>query len=337
MTCLFLAVILRVEGSPWLTGRVREILRLGFTRIAALAHSATLKMTPCSPNRHFTSRHYTTGPCVTRSMQSVLAAIGSALGKAAYVLGIRKSVTMDNLRHAFRSMPQAELDRLAAHTYGNLGTVFFEMLYLRYASRQAIADRLTITKQPEIEAVLREGKGMILLSAHLANWEWMAVGTALRLRQPLYVIVKNQKDGAVERFLNAMRSRFGNVMIPAGDVRACFRVLQQGKILAMLGDQAAPFDSVKIEFFGRKVPTFEGVARFALRTKAPIYLAECIRTDQGDYTMTFHNVAFSDLTGATPENVEELTKRHTSLLEQIIRKRPELWLWQHKRWKDARD
>jgi KDO2-lipid IV(A) lauroyltransferase len=120
-------------------------------------------------------------------------------------------------------------------------------------------------------------------------------------------------------------------------VRASFRVLQEGRILAMLGDQAAPFESVKIEFFGRKVPTFEGVARFALRTKAPIYLAECVRDDRGGYEMTFHNVAFDDLSSASPENVEELTRRHTALLEQIIRKRPELWLWQHKRWKDVRE
>ena len=268
-------------------------------------------------------------------MQTVLAAIGSLLARAAYKFGIRKSVTMDNLRHAFRSLPAAELDKLAAQSYSNLGTVFFEMLYLRFASRKQIESRLRITNQPEIEAVLRAGKGMILLSAHLANWEWMAVGTALRLKQPLYVIVKNQKGGSAEKFLSRMRSRFGNVMVAASDVRVAFRVLQEGKILAMLGDQAAPAESVKIDFFGRKVPTFEGVARFALRTGAPIYLAECVRMKDGGYEMTFHNVAFDDLKGATPENVEELTKRHTALLEKIIRQRPELWLWQHKRWKDA--
>lgn len=242
---------------------------------------------------------------------------------------------MDNLRHAFRSMPDAELNKLASQSYANLGTVFFEMLYLRFASREAIESRLRITNQAEIEAVLKQGSGMILLSAHLANWEWMAVGTALRLKQPLYVIVKNQRGGYVERFLQTMRSRFGNIMVPAGDVRASFRALRDGKILAMLGDQAAPAESVMIDFFGRKVPTFEGVARFALRTRASIYLAECVRTKQGGYEMTFHRVPFEDLASASPENIEELTRRHTALLEKIIRKRPELWLWQHRRWKDA--
>jgi Kdo2-lipid IVA lauroyltransferase/acyltransferase len=267
--------------------------------------------------------------------ERILATIGSALGKAANKVGIRTSVTKDNLRHAFPFLSASELDTLTSLSFGNLGAVFFEMLYLRYASRDAIASRLTITNQHEIGQVLSEGKGMILLSAHLANWEWMAIGTGLHLKQPLYVIVKNQRGGFAERFLTAMRTRFGNVMIPAGDVRASFRVLQEGKILAMLGDQAAPAESVKVDFFGRKVPTFEGVARFALRTKAPIYLAECVRKPNGAYEMTFHNVPFDDLGAATPENIEELTMRHTALLEQIIRKKPELWLWQHKRWKDA--
>jgi KDO2-lipid IV(A) lauroyltransferase len=291
----------------------------------------------CHPHQAREPRHYTALLVVIPLMQTVLAALGSLLARAAFTFGIRKSVTMDNLRHAFRSLNETELNKLAAQSYGNLGAVFFEMLYLRFASRDAIEQRLRITNQAEIEAVLREGKGMILLSAHLANWEWMAMGTALHLKQPLYVIVKNQRDGYAERFLQAMRTRFGNIMIGAGDVRAAFRVLQSGKILAMLGDQAAPAESVKIDFFGRKVPTFEGVARFALRTSAPIYLAECIRTQDGGYEMTFHNVPFTDLNGATPENVEELTTRHTALLEKIIRQRPELWLWQHKRWKDARE
>lgn len=267
--------------------------------------------------------------------ERILAAIGSTLARAANKLGIRSSVTKDNLRHAFPSLKPEEIDRLTSRSFANLGTVFFEMLYLRFASRRAIERRLTITNQQEIEQVLGEGKGMILLSAHLANWEWMAIGTALHLQQPLSVIVKNQRGGYVEQFLTAMRTRFGNIMIPAGDVRASFRVLQSGKILAMLGDQSAPAESVRVDFFGRKVPTFEGVARFALRTNAPIYLAECIRMKNGAYAMTFHNVPFDDLSGATPEHVEELTKRHTSLLETIIRRKPELWLWQHKRWKDA--
>lgn len=266
---------------------------------------------------------------------SALNALGSALAVAAFKLGIRKSVTLENLRHAFPQLSAKQIKQLAARSYSNLGRVFFEMLYLRAGSKELIGRSLAITNKEEVRRELSKGKGLILLSAHLANWEWMALGTGLLLDHPLHVIVKNQAGSYTERFLNRMRSRFGNRMINAGDARSAFKALQRGEIVAMLGDQSAPAGSIEVEFFGRRVPTFEGVARFALRTRSPIYLAECDRKAAGQYSMTFHHIEYDDLQGSTDVNVAELTRRHTKLLETIIRKRPELWLWQHKRWKNA--
>jgi KDO2-lipid IV(A) lauroyltransferase len=81
------------------------------------------------------------------------------------------------------------------------------------------------------------------------------------------------------------------------------------------------------------VPTFEGTARLALATRAPILLLQPYQRTPHGYRCRFHHVPFGDLTDARPENVRELTARHTAILERAIRECPELWLWQHKRWK----
>jgi len=264
-----------------------------------------------------------------------ISAAGALGGRIALALGVRKEVTEENLVAAYPNADAPSIQRIMRSAYSNLGRVFFEMFYLRYASRGAITSGLTVNNLPVIKRVVERNKGVILLSAHLGNWEWMALGVGAHLGIPLHIIVKNQRSNFSDRFLTALRTRFGNEVIPAGDGRQVFKALLEKKVVAMLGDQAAPANSVRVPFFGRLVPTFEGVARFALKTRCTILLGECSRTNIGTYEMTFHEIPFDDLSDASEENIRILTERHTQALEHIIRKEPGLWLWQHKRWKDA--
>ena len=112
-----------------------------------------------------------------------------------------------------------------------------------------------------------------------------------------------------------------------------YRVLHDQGCIALLADQSAPGESAHVRFFGQDVPTFEGPARLALRTKAPMLFAECLRESGGSYCITFYPIGYDDLIGDSQENIRQLTFRHTNLLEQVIRKNPDQWLWQHRRWK----
>ena len=255
------------------------------------------------------------------------------LAQIAYIIGIRKAVTINNLALAYPNLPSAEVGRIARKSFANLGKVFLEMVYLSFASKRAVNGGLKLLNPEVVLAGEAQGRGVILLSGHLANWEWMGLSMGLGLDRKLGIIVKNQKGNFSERFLNTMRARFGNRIINAGDVRAVFQALQNNEMVAMLGDQAAPDNSVRVPFFGREVPTFEGAARFALRTRAALFVVECRRIPSGKYEIVFHPLDYSDLSGATEEEVETLTARHTAQLEAIIRARPDQWLWQHKRWK----
>ncbi|MDP4199021.1 MAG: lysophospholipid acyltransferase family protein [Bacteroidota bacterium] len=266
----------------------------------------------------------------------LLRLLGSLLGQLAYFLGLRRDVTLDNLHRAFPTMQSSKLRSIARRSFSNLGIVFAEMLYLRFARAKALRSGLTISNLDRINPILSSSKGAILLSGHIGNWEWLAIGCGLRVQRHLSVIIKNQRSSFIERFLGRMRTRFGNKMLNAGDVRAIFKALQGGAFLAILGDQTAGANDMRVTFFGRDVPTFEGTARLALRSGAPILFLQPVRRTRRGYECLFHLVESSDLVGATKENILTLTARHTTLLEQAIRQKPELWLWQHRRWKHAK-
>lgn len=268
-------------------------------------------------------------------LRTPLSVLGSIVGLASYYCGVRRNVTLENLLRAFPEKNDDERKRIAKTSYRNLGRVFAEMLYLRFASRKNIIDSVTISNPDILLSLKSKGNGIIAVSAHFSNWEWMAMGGAPQLGGGFYIVIKNIVSSFAERFLQQMRSRTGNLLLGSGDVRGMYKALKQGSVVALLSDQAAPIGSVRVSFFGIETPTFEGPARMALRTRAGMVFAVCLPSESNEYQLIFHEIPFDDLTDESEESVKVLTARHTSILEAYIRQYPSLWLWQHRRWKNV--
>lgn len=265
---------------------------------------------------------------------SIVRRVAALLGRIAYGIGIRRNVTRKNVAFAYPNLTQSERTHIERASYVNLAIVFCEFLYLRFASGQSIRKKLHVSNQEVLDDAMSEGRGVIVLSGHLANWEWIAISLALQLNKPIRLVIKNQRSRRADRFLQNMRSRFGNTVVVAGNVRGLFAALGRSELLAVLADQAAPASSIRVPFFGARVPTFEGVARIALRSRSPIVFVRSWRTPDG-YGCEFERIDYSDIAEADANAVERLTARHTEVLEQAIRRTPVQWVWQHKRWKDA--
>lgn len=268
-------------------------------------------------------------------MRTALNFIGFIIAQTAFLLGIRKNVTLENLKRAYPELPLFQQRKIAKKAYTNLGIVFAEMAYLRFAGHKNIAKHISLSNPDLFYDSLKEGRGLIVVAGHFANWEWLALGGALILKKNFSIVRKNIQTSFTERFLERMRMRTGNSLTNSGDIRKMYRLLQQGNCIALLADQSAPGESTPVEFFGHKVPTFEGPARLALRTRAPMIFAECLRGENGDYKITFYPISYNDLLDDSSQNISELTHRHTHILEEIIRRHPDQWLWQHRRWKNA--
>ena len=259
---------------------------------------------------------------------------GAFLGGLVYRLGFRRSVTMQNLRHAFPGWDNRSLEKLAQEAFKSIGTSFFELLWSPQLFKAGI-DRIAKVENPEVlTEAKKKGKGVLVLTAHFGNWELMAQGVVALVGFPMLLIVKTQSNRFIDRQINEWRTRLGNTVVPMEvSVREALRTLQEGNIVGLAADQSAAKESLAVEFFGRAVPTFEGPATLSLKTGAAIILTLAIRQGDGTYRIRFEEVPKTDLTGYNPENVAELTRRHVRLTESLIRQYPEQWMWMHKRWK----
>lgn len=253
-----------------------------------------------------------------------------------YLIPVRKSTALSNLKLAFPEKNNKELSRIIKGCYRNVFTVIGEFLFMQRFSDERMKKVMRITNPELIEEKLKAGKGLILISAHFGNWELTAYGCARTLGKKFNVVVKEQSNKRLDKAINRKRSSAGNEMIEMhGSLRKILRALNSGEIVAMLGDQAAPKENTKIHFFIDEVPAFEGTAKIAIKTGAAVLFGISIRNEEGNYDVTMQEIDTSKYGDTSEANVKALTQTHIDLLVEEIKKHPDHWLWFHRRFKNV--
>jgi len=159
---------------------------------------------------------------------------------------------------------EAEAVAVIDGVFANLGQSLMEILYTPRLNKDCISRYVTLDQPDILERALEENKGVIALTGHLGNWEWMGASLAL-YGYPATTIVKNQPNDSVTRFLNENRERMGLEVFARGgnEMIIAARALKKKKILGFLADQDGGFDGVPQEFLGQLASTPRGIALFA--------------------------------------------------------------------------
>lgn len=250
----------------------------------------------------------------------------------------RRDITIDNLQKAFPEKDKEWINQVCRKSFENLGIVFAEIFWLRSANKEEILEIAKYKDNVLFKKLLNSGKGLIMLSAHFGNWELLALSGGLYFDNSMTIIVKPQSNKFLDKYINQIRTKFNNKVIDMYHSSfELIRLIKNKGSLALLADQSATSDKdIYINFFGRKALTFDAPAQLALKFDIPIFMGFAVRQNDGTYAIDYFELDHSDLTN-TPEDVAELTQRHTKILEDMIRKHPDHWVWQHRRWKHTID
>jgi KDO2-lipid IV(A) lauroyltransferase len=260
---------------------------------------------------------------------------GCFLGNVMRILSRKRyNFTLDNLKQAFPDNPFEWIQKTAKKSYLNLGIVLAEVLALKNLSENDIKNYIHYNKFEMIQNVYSRNRGVVLLSAHFGNWEFLAYSCGLFTKLPVLIIVKPQQNKYSDKILNKYRTQAGNEVISMYQAaRALVNKIRAGGMIAMLADQSATEDKdIYVDFFGRPAATFKSPAEIALKFDIPIIMGFAMRNENHTYSVELSELRHDDLE-YTEDGVIELTKRHVRILEETIRQKPELWAWQHRRWK----
>lgn len=265
-------------------------------------------------------------------------AVGAGLGKLGYrPLAIRREVVERQLRAAFPTLPPDEVRRIARASYANLGRTTTETALLPLYDRERIIDMFDdVEGWSIVEERLARGKGLILVSGHLGNWEVGGAYLAAR-GLPMHAVARYMENPLFDRYLTRTRERIGMAIVHDDEaVRRVPRALRNGNAVAFLVDQGAVgLASTWVPFFGRLAKTPRGPAVFALRLAAPVVFGVAIRQPSGRFRLTFEPIDTTP-TGDLEADVERIVTDYTAALERWVRRAPEQYFWHHRRWKHQR-
>jgi KDO2-lipid IV(A) lauroyltransferase len=252
-----------------------------------------------------------------------------------YIIPIRKSVVISNLKKAFPGKSDKEIKNLAFKNFVSIGITFMEIMAFQKMNKYEILDLATVNNLDLAEEKIKNEKGVILLTAHIANWELGALFMGLALNKQINVLVKKQRNRLVAKWMSDIREKFTNKEIPLGvSVRELYKTLIQGGIVGIVGDQRAKKDDgVVVNFFNQPTLTFQGFAALGIKNKVPILVVLAERLSNGKYFIDITEINYENLPKSTSEQIRELNQRYMNIIENKIRVNPEQWLWMHNIWK----
>jgi len=258
---------------------------------------------------------------------------GRRLGDALYPLSSRfRRVALRNLEIAFgERLSSRERRSLCRRNLRFIGQTLFESLRLWVMNGDDIRERVSLKHEERLREAYARGRGVILLSAHFGNWEWM--GARILQDYPLVGVARPTRSPATWRLVTRLRERMGARMIDSDDVRGALRALREGAVLVLLLDQNTAVNAVFVDFFGKPAATARGPAVLAARTGAAVVPAFSVRLAPGRYEVHFlppHYVPQDAQGEALDAHVQAFTK----IIEEWVARHPDHWLWIHDRWRN---
>lgn len=250
------------------------------------------------------------------------------------VLRIRRGVVDEHLAFVFPEEDRAWRRRVARASYAHLGREAVMLFRMGSWSDDELVARTRLEGAEHMEAALAGGRGAVLLTGHLGNWEVAGAGLAAR-GVALDVVGKGMANRRFEEDLFEARRRLGMRVIEMSQApKGVLRSLREGRATAIVADQNMHRHGIFIPFFGRLAATARGPALFALRAGAPIVFGYALAEPGRRHGYVVHAEPFEyATTGDVEADVRTLMAAYHARLEEIIRRVPEQYFWQHKRWK----
>lgn len=256
-----------------------------------------------------------------------------------YLLPYRRGVVLGNFRRVFGDyLPPPEILKLVQAYYAHYARFLLEFIRLPFMSAECRKSWIRLENTESPIRAHQQGKGILLLTGHFGNFEVASVvgltqfpqyqGLLHFVRRPLKPKFLN--DLVTRRF---RRAGFGT-LAKRGSLDAILNLLTGGAIIVYAFDQhAGKSDGITVDFFGHPAGTFKSVALLALTTGAPVIPVSSWREPDGSHVLRFEDPLPLIECPDAGEAIRRNTQAYNAVIERLLLRHPEQWIWMHRRWK----
>lgn len=258
---------------------------------------------------------------------------GAAMGRLFYRFSSRyRRIATCNLHNAYPEKTEAEIKKTAKAVFENIGKILYEVCWSTCMKNDELCRHVTIHGMQYVRRAYEKGKGVLVLTAHVGNWEMLSVVGEL-IGYPTSIVYRPLDAKPLERFTVKMRTRFGTALIPKKKAfRKIMKRLDRKEMVALLMDQnVAIREGVFAPFFNIPACTNKGLALLALKTGAPVVPIFVLRMEKGYKGLILPEIPLLR-TGDKIKDIEFNTTAYNQVIEDVVRQYPEQWFWVHRRW-----
>lgn len=252
-----------------------------------------------------------------------------------YIDERHRRIALRNLAIAFPNKTEMERKQIALSAFRHLGRVLGEFSFTLRFNSQNIKNFIIFEGLEHYRMAQEKKRGIVFLTAHFGNWEWMAASFPLHTGRGVHVIFRPIDAPFLNRIVERLRTCTGNQGVPKQKAMGrILRLLKNGEAVGILLDQNMAWqEGVFVDFFGELACTNEGLALLALKTGAAVLPAFNVRESDGRYRVIIEPEIPLIRTGDKETDVQKNTEIFTGVIERYVRQYPDQWLWVHQRWK----
>ncbi len=255
-----------------------------------------------------------------------------------HLVHYRRKVVRENLAACFPEKGERERRRIERRYYRHLADLAVEFVYGLFATPPALKARYRFVNREVVDRIYEQGRTVVLMSAHMGNWEYMVCSLGMQVRHHGIGVGKPLDSRLVGGFVARRRIRYGTQVVYSDTVRQEVAYYDRHHVpcaLMMLSDQSPtnPHRSYWTTFLNRDTAFLYGAEKFAREYDYPVVYYSVDKVRRGRYTVTFSTLC------EHPSEVPQysIVENYARRLEADIRQHPELWLWSHRRWKLTRN
>ena len=271
---------------------------------------------------------------ITKIPRQLIINSGKLLGLLFYSLAVpHRRLVRRNLQFCYPEWSHKEIRELSRRIFMNLGTTLVEMLQSSLMSPEEVLKALRVEGEENFNKAFKSNRGIVIVSAHMGNWE-VGLHITNYYGKPMLGVAAKTRYGWADILLSRSRNRLGNTIIDKkGALPKITEGLRRGEVIGMLIDQSRRKHGVEVTFFGRKATASPAAALLALRCNSLVVPAFCVRRSDGQLTIQVKTPLELTRTGDLRSDIQSNTQRMIDVVEEMVRTYPDQWFWLLKPWK----
>ncbi len=261
--------------------------------------------------------------------------IASILGDLVYIFWPRgRRNVVDNIHHVLGpEVSDSTVRHTARRSFRNYMKLLTDFARIGATEPAALEDRLQGSGWENLDQAFQRGKGVLLVSIHLGNWE--VAGAAIANRgYRVSAVSETVGNERINRLAIDFRAKLGIELIPMEyALKRVYKALRRNEGVGLVTDRPLlPDEGVPVEFFGQCIAWPSGPAILALRTGATIVTGYLVRDSQDRYLGEIYPPMEFEVTGDHDRDVQVITQRVVSIQEDLIRRFPDQWYMFRRMW-----